>query len=60
MKASLNFHPITIIGQYNKTYILGEYDGSLYMIDQHAAHEKILFEKYLKEIENGDIIVQPL
>lgn len=54
------FPPITIIGQYNKTYILGEYDGTLYMIDQHAAHEKILFEKYLKEIEEGTIIIQPL
>lgn len=54
------FPPITIIGQYNKTYILGEFDGTLYMIDQHAAHEKILFEKYLKEIENGTIIIQPL
>ena len=57
---SAKFPPITIIGQYNKTYILGEYDSTLYMIDQHAAHEKILFEKYLKEIENGDIIIQPL
>ena len=54
------FPPITIIDQYNKTYILGEYDSTLYMIDQHAAHEKILFEKYLKEIENGDIVIQPL
>ncbi|MGM9934222.1 MAG: DNA mismatch repair endonuclease MutL [Clostridium sp.] len=54
------FPPITIIGQYNKTYILGEYKGTLYMIDQHAAHEKIYFEKYLKDIESGDIIVQPL
>ena len=54
------FPPITIIGQYNKTYILGEYDGVLYMIDQHAAHEKIFFERYLKDIENGDIIIQPL
>ncbi|EKQ54407.1 MULTISPECIES: DNA mismatch repair endonuclease MutL [unclassified Clostridium] len=54
------FPPITIIGQYNKTYILGEHEGTLYMIDQHAAHEKIIFEKYLKEIENGTIIIQPL
>lgn len=54
------FPPLTIIGQYNKTYILGEYAGTLYMIDQHAAHEKIYFEKYLRDIECGDIIVQPL
>ena len=59
-KPTAKFPPITIIGQYNKTYILGEYDGTLYMIDQHAAHEKILFEKYLKEIEEGSIIIQPL
>ncbi|OOM80713.1 DNA mismatch repair endonuclease MutL [Clostridium sp. BL-8] len=59
-KTIAKFPPISIIGQYNKTYILGEYDGTLYMIDQHAAHEKILFEKYLKEIENGTIIIQPL
>ena len=60
LKPIAKFPPITIIGQYNKTYILGEYDGTLYMIDQHAAHEKILFEKYLKEIEEGTIIIQPL
>lgn len=59
-KPTAKFPPITIIGQYNKTYILGEYQGTLYMIDQHAAHEKILFEKYLKEIEEGSIIIQPL
>lgn len=59
-KPIAKFPPITIIGQYNKTYILGEFEGTLYMIDQHAAHEKILFEKYLKEIEEGTIIIQPL
>ena len=59
-KPLAKFPPITIIGQYNKTYILGEYEGTLYMIDQHAAHEKILFEKYLKEIEDGTIIIQPI
>lgn len=51
---------IKVIGQFNKTYILGEYSDILYMIDQHAAHEKILFEKYLNSIERGNIIVQTL
>lgn len=54
------FPPLRIIGQYNKTYILGEYEEVLYLIDQHAAHEKILFERYLKDIEQGSIIIQPL
>lgn len=54
------FPPIRIIGQFNKTYIIGEYEDVLYMIDQHAAHEKILFEKYLKDIEKGNIVIQPL
>lgn len=54
------FPPLRIIGQFNKTYILGEYADTLFLIDQHAAHEKILFEKYLKSIEEGSIIIQPL
>ncbi|MBB6623909.1 DNA mismatch repair endonuclease MutL [Clostridium gasigenes] len=54
------FPNLRIIGQFNKTYILAEYEEVLYLIDQHAAHEKILFEKYLKQIESGSIIIQPL
>lgn len=58
--SNAKFPEIRIIGQFNKTYILGEYEEELYIIDQHAAHEKILFEKYLNDIENSSILVQPL
>lgn len=54
------FPPLDIIGQFNKTYILAQYADTLYMIDQHAAHEKILFEKYFNDIKNQSIVIQPL
>lgn len=54
------FPDLRIIGQFRKTYILAEYLDTLYIIDQHVAHEKILYEKYIKDIESNDIIVQQL
>ena len=54
------FPNLKVIGQFNKMYILAEYEDILYIIDQHAAHEKILFEKYLKDIEEGQIVIQQL
>ena len=51
---------LKIIGQFNKTYIIGEFNEELYLIDQHAAHEKILFEKYSEEIKNHDVVAQVL
>lgn len=54
------FSPIRLIGQFNNTYIIGELNNELILIDQHAAHEKCLFEKYKKSIENLEVTSQLL
>lgn len=41
-----------LLGQYNKTYLLIEKDNGLFFIDQHAAHERILYEEFKKRFEN--------
>ena len=39
-------HEVAIIGQYKTTYILFEKDNNLVFVDQHAAHERILYEQF--------------
>lgn len=46
-----------VIGQVFATYLLVEKDENLYIIDQHAAHERILYDKLTK---NGSEYAQPL
>lgn len=47
-----------IIGQVFDTYWLVEFDSSLYIIDQHAAHERVLYEKTLKEMKTREFTSQ--
>ena len=47
-----------IIGQLFDTYWLVEYDEKFYIIDQHAAHEKVLYERFMKEFDQREIISQ--
>lgn len=47
-----------IIGQLFDTYWLVEYDDKFYIIDQHAAHEKVLYEKLVKEYANKEVLSQ--
>ena len=49
-----------IIGQLFDTFWLIEYEDKLFIIDQHAAHEKVLYEKNMKRIENMDFSSQTL
>lgn len=41
-----------IIGQLFDTYWLVQYNDKLYIIDQHAAHEKVLYERLMKDLRN--------
>lgn len=51
---------VRVIGVYNKTYILAECGDTLYMIDQHAAHERILYDKYTYSYYSQKIMIQDL
>lgn len=51
---------IRIIGQLFETYWLTEVEDKLFIIDQHAAHEKVLFERNMKTFANRDYTSQQL
>lgn len=42
------------IGAIDATYIVAENEDGMYLIDQHAAHERINYEKYLEKLSNHD------
>lgn len=49
-----------LIGQLFDTYWLVEFHEKLYIIDQHAAHEKVLYERTMKSLENKEFTSQQL
>ena len=54
------FDNYRIIGQIFNTYWIIEQRGSIFIIDQHAAHERVLFEKFSNDFKNGNIVSQDL
>lgn len=49
-----------IVGQVFGTYWIVEYDGKMYIIDQHAAHEKVLYEQFMEQFEKKEMTSQQL
>ncbi len=50
----------TIIGQVRKSFIIREEETGMRVIDQHAAHERVRYEKLIREFRAKKIISQPL
>ena len=46
------------MGQVFLTYWIIEFEGKMYIIDQHAAHEKVMYEKLMKDLKEKNIISQ--
>ncbi len=49
-----------ILAQLKNSYLLGEDDEGLFIIDQHAAHERILFDQYVSTYRDTPVTAQPL
>lgn len=49
-----------IIGQIFGTYWIVEYDNMMYIIDQHAAHEKVLYERFMSQLADKEMTSQQL
>lgn len=49
-----------LIGQVFKTYWIVEYDSKMYIMDQHAAHEKVMFERLMRQLSEKNVISQQL
>lgn len=49
---------LRVVGQVGAMYIVAEGPSGMYLVDQHAAHERILYEQYLDAFERQDKIAQ--
>jgi DNA mismatch repair protein MutL len=52
--------PVPPLLQLRRTYILFERDEGVVLIDQHSAHERVLFEQFMRQLEGGEAPSQRL
>lgn len=51
---------LRVIGQAHETYILAEGPDGVYLIDQHAAHERVMYERVKQRFDQNETESQPL
>ena len=54
------FSSLEVLGQVFATYIIAKDENNMYIIDQHAAHERILYEKLIADFNNESAASQML
>jgi len=59
-KSGQQLPPLRIVGQVATMFIVAEGPEGLYLIDQHAAHERVLYEQMLSNATTGQVPSQPL
>lgn len=60
IKKAFDFTELDIVGTVFSTYIIGQKGDAFYLIDQHAAHERIFYEKLMKEFDDSEKHRQPV
>ena len=51
---------LRVVGQVRLTYIVAESPDGMYLVDQHAAHERVLFDRIVRKAEHREPMSQPL
>ncbi len=51
---------MNVVGQFLRTFVLAQGDDCIYLIDQHAAHERIMYEEIIEGMQRGGVASQQL
>ncbi len=60
IKRATHYDRLQVVGVLFNTYIICQRDNSAFLIDQHAAHERVLFEQFLADFRQSQIEAQYL
>ena len=59
-QAALDIHPMIPLGQFRDTFIIAVDDEGVAIVDQHVAHERVLFEQVMERLTTGRLESQRL